>query len=69
MSSSSISTIEGVQITGAASPASARILTPDALSFVAKLERTFRDTRADLLRRRIERQRELDAGKMPDFLP
>src|SRR5579859_3949344 len=70
MSSPSVSTLpEGVKITGGTSPEYARILTPEAIGFVAKLERAFRDTRADLLRHRVERQRELDAGKKPDFLP
>src|SRR5258707_3463110 len=47
----------------------AAILTPDALEFVATLMRTFRDRRAELLRRRAERQVAIDAGQLPDFLP
>jgi malate synthase len=45
-----------------------RILTGDALAFVADLQRRFGATRLDLLRRRLERQAELDAGVRPDFL-
>ncbi len=60
---------EGLEILGPVSPAYADILTPEALSFVAKLQRTFGATRDALLRRRIERQAEIDAGRMPDFLP
>jgi malate synthase len=59
----------GIEITVPVSPTYADILTPDALSFVAKLERRFRDQREGLLQRRIERQAAIDAGQMPDFLP
>jgi malate synthase len=58
---------EGVQVLGPVSPAFAQILTPAALSFVAKLHRQFNSTRESLLKRRVERQIELDAGKLPDF--
>jgi malate synthase len=47
----------------------AEILTPGALRFVAKLMRRFGDTRELLIARRVERQCDIDAGKMPDFLP
>ncbi|HEX7249368.1 MAG TPA: malate synthase A, partial [Burkholderiales bacterium] len=47
----------------------AQILTPEALEFVAKLERKFGARRAQLLELRAARQREFDAGKLPDFLP
>ncbi|MCB8943563.1 MAG: malate synthase A [Ardenticatenaceae bacterium] len=50
------------------SPDFAEILTPEALAFVAKLETAFGDRRRELLRRREERQAELDAGDMPTFL-
>src|SRR5438067_9801694 len=52
-----------------ASPAAARVLTPDALDFVAMLHRRFDLTRRSLLAARAERQRELDAGARPEFLP
>ncbi len=45
------------------------ILTPEALAFVAKLTRAFRERRNELLEARAERQKRLDAGEMPDFLP
>jgi malate synthase len=60
---------EGVEIKGAVSAEFAEILTPEALRFVAKLEREFRETRRKLLQKRVERQAEIDAGIMPDFLP
>ena len=45
-----------------------RILTDEALAFVADLQRRFGPVRLDLLRRREERQAEIDAGVLPDFL-
>ncbi len=60
---------DGIEITVPITPEYAEILTPDALGFVAKLERSFRDQREELLQRRIERQAMIDAGQMPDFLP
>ena len=46
-----------------------RILTPEASCFLTKLAREFESRRRELLRRREARQREIDSGKMPDFLP
>ena len=60
---------EGVEIRGKMSPEFGEILTYDALAFLAGLHRKFQPTRLVLLRKRIERQKEIDAGKMPDFLP
>jgi malate synthase len=45
----------------------ARVLTPEALRFVAELVRRFRATRDELLKLRLIRQREIDAGNFPDF--
>src|SRR3954467_11110125 len=59
----------GIQVLGEITPASAKILTPDALAFVAKLEREFRARRLQALRRREERQQKLDRGEALDFLP
>jgi len=62
----------GVEIRAAISPESpefAKILTPEALALVAKLHRSVAGRRRDLLAARIKRQAELDAGKLPDFLP
>ena len=66
---SSPTVADGIEVRGPVPTEYAAILTPEALSFVAKLDRTFRDRRASLLQRRTERQAELDAGKLPDFLP
>ena len=62
-------TVPGVQVLGPPDPAWAQILTPDALSFLAKLARSFEGRRRQLLARRVARQSEIFAGHMPDFLP
>src|SRR3989440_12656189 len=61
--------LESIEITEPITPEFAEILTPDAMNFVATLVRTFADRREELLQRRAQRQAEIDAGKMPDFLP
>src|SRR6266850_1250861 len=47
----------------------ADMLSPAALHFLGALARRFEPERQRLLARRRERQRELDAGRLPDFLP
>src|SRR5487761_316673 len=47
---------------------STEVLTPDALAFVARLQRQFGIRRLELLRQRDERQSRLDAGEAPQFL-
>jgi len=59
---------EGVQVSAQITPEFAEILTPEAMRFVAKLEREFRERRHDLLNRRAERQAAIDAGEFPEFL-
>jgi malate synthase len=59
----------GVQVQGLVAPEYAQILTHEALALVAKLHRTFEARRQELLARRAARQKEFDAGKLPDFLP
>jgi len=61
--------VAGVEISAPVSAEFAEILTPEAVSFVAQLQRKFNARRLELLARRQERQAEIDAGKMPDFLP
>ena len=60
---------EGVEVNGEITPEFAEILNPQALEFVAKLARRFDSRRRELLARRVERQTQLDAGTLPDFLP
>ena len=59
----------GVTVKGQYTPEYAAILTTDALTFVATLHRHFNSRRKTLLQRRAERQKALDAGILPDFLP
>jgi len=60
---------DGIEVTAAIPSEFAEILTPEALNFVAKLARTFEGRRQELLQLRVQRQAEVDAGKLPDFLP
>ncbi|MCX6045320.1 MAG: malate synthase A [Chloroflexi bacterium] len=60
---------DGVQILGKITPQVDAVLTTEALTFVANLHRQFNPTRTALLARRAQRQTEIDAGKLPDFLP
>ncbi len=59
---------EQPKVKGTTPPAAAGVLTPEALEFVARLQQAFGPTRAALLERRVERQEELNAGSLPDFL-
>ncbi len=63
------STQTDLTITGPVTPEFAEILTPQALEFVARLQREFGPRREELLQKRVERQAKLDAGFLPDFLP
>lgn len=58
-----------IEIRGEITPEFAQILTPEALTFIATLQRAFNDRRLELLERRAARQKEIDGGAMPDFLP
>lgn len=62
-------TLDGIEVLGSVTSAFSEILTPNALHFVAKLQREFAATRAVLLEKRAAQQAEIDAGNMPDFLP
>jgi malate synthase len=59
----------GVKVSGALKPDYERVLTTDALQFVADLARRFEPQRRRLMEARAERQAKLDAGALPDFLP
>ncbi|MGV9328490.1 malate synthase A [Streptosporangium sandarakinum] len=61
--------MDGVEITGPVLDRFDEILMPEALAFVAALQREFGPRRLDLLRARQERQAELSAGGTLDFLP
>ncbi|CAO3677244.1 unnamed protein product [Umbelopsis vinacea] len=61
--------VPGVSILAPVNATQAEILTPEALTFVATLQRAFNGTRKTLLQRRNYRQQELDRGVLPGFLP
>ncbi|PHH76205.1 hypothetical protein CDD80_1728 [Ophiocordyceps camponoti-rufipedis] len=67
MSTDSI--LQGVAVLGKVDESHRKILTPQALAFLALLHRSFDGTRRSLLERRRLRQAELDRGLLPDFLP
>jgi malate synthase len=60
---------EGMGIKGEIKPGYSRVLTKDALQFVADIARKFDQTRQELLTTRETRQANWDAGALPDFLP
>jgi malate synthase len=59
----------GVRINAPIDGVFAEIMTPEAIAFVAALQRKFGARRLELLAARQERQKRLDAGEKPDFLP
>ena len=59
----------GIQLRAPIVSGSESVLTPAALTFVARLHRAFEARRQELLAHRASRQRDFDAGKLPDFLP
>lgn len=59
----------GVEVRGPSHPRYEEVLTPEALGFLAALQREFGARRAALLAARAQRQAELDAGGTLDFLP
>ncbi len=59
----------GIEIKGAVKPGYERVLTKEALGFVAALAREFEPRRRKLLEWREHRQHALDEGALPDFLP
>jgi len=65
----SVAKPQDIQVSGRVTADFAQILTPQALEFVARLHRAFEPRRQELLARRAARQKEFDAGKLPDFLP
>ena len=64
-----VSAPQGVEILGQIEAGYEEILSPEALAFIADLERKFGPTRDKLLERRKEVQAKIDGGWLPDFLP
>ena len=58
-----------IQITGHTTPNQATILTPEAIDFLAALHRKFDHRRKELLAARLDRQKRVQSGELPDFLP
>jgi malate synthase len=58
----------GVEVKSPVTEASAEVLTPTALEFLAGLARKFESRRRELLEQRAARQREISQGQLPDFL-
>jgi len=63
-----VATTKHVELKGAVSGRAAEVLTPEALEFVAGLQREFGARRLELLHARDERQARIEKGEMPDFL-
>jgi malate synthase len=59
---------EGILITAEVRPEYAQILSPEAMKFLAKLAQTFEPVRRQRLAARVERMKEINAGRFPDFL-
>ena len=60
---------ETISIRGPVHDGFDKILTPEALDFVANLQRNFGPAREELLAKRVARQKALDEGAKLDFLP
>lgn len=58
-----------ISIKGELHPGFDDILTTDAIAFLRELHLKFNVRRLALLDRRVERQKDIDMGVMPDFLP
>ena len=61
--------VNDIRVSGRVTAEFSQVLTPAALDFIAKLHRAFEPRRQELLARRSARQKEFDAGRLPDFLP
>jgi malate synthase len=66
---SATTTQQPPEIKGPMTEQFASVLTPEATAFLGALSRKFDSRRRELLARRVVRQHEIDAGKLPDFLP
>lgn len=60
--------LAGVELLAPVTARQAEILTPEAMTFLVDLQRSFNTRRKDLLKARQQRQKRLDAGEKPDFL-
>jgi malate synthase len=67
--SSTSKKLDSIEIRGPIAEGFSQILTPEALRFVARLQREFNTRRKELLQRREQRQAKINEGKKPDFSP
>jgi malate synthase len=63
------SAIQGVELSAPAHPQQDAVLSRPALQFIVELQRRFNARRLELLAAQKERQKRIDAGEKPDFLP
>jgi malate synthase len=61
--------VDQIHLTPVPSPECIPVLTPEALHFVIKMHEEFNPRRLSLLDERVQRQKELDKGALPGFLP
>jgi len=61
--------VSGVEFLAPVKEGYEQILTPEAVAFATDLQRTFNARRKELLIARSERQKRIEAGERPDFLP
>lgn len=57
------------KVKGSVDDASRKILTEEACEFLAILHRSFEPSRKSLLNLRARREKDFEAGQLPDFLP
>src|SRR6266478_4580124 len=69
MTATEIETGAGIDLRGEVRPEWTEILSPEAVAFVAGLQREFNPRRIELLARREARKLRIDAGELPRFLP
>src|SRR5207237_1149678 len=60
---------QGVSIDAPIPQGCEEVLTPEAVKLVVELQRKFNGRRKELLDLRIQKQKAIDGGKLPDFLP
>jgi malate synthase len=67
MTAQAATMLQDIEIRGAITPPYDKILTPEAIDFVATLERKFGNDRQRILAKRAIAQAKLDAGWRPNF--
>ena len=60
---------QGVEFLSPITAAYQRMLTPEAVAFIAGLHRSFNTRRKDLMEARVERQKRMYDGERPDPSP